>query len=201
MTLFPPELRTLAIIPRWCIVMTTLKDNVATHSYYVAVYARMIAKVIGWQGSMDYLFMNALLHDNDESITGDITGPVKNHIIDEDRATGLLEELTEQRMGGLIQTFYDMEDELTPLQIEEASKIVMVADKLDALLFLLMNERMGNTMVIPAIEGGTRSLEAAWRALPAPKDLLDREWQTTMYKVILDHQQRGARGCAPGVTI
>ncbi len=199
---FPPELRTLAIVPRWCIVNTTLKDNVATHSYYVTVYAYMIAKVIGWKGPKDFLMLSALLHDNNESITGDITGPVKASIMDEESIDESILELTDQRMEGLIQEYYDQCDDMVdPGDSGEASDIVKVADKLDALFFLIMNQRMGNTFVEPALDGGMRSLEAAWRRLPAEKILLEKLWATTMIPAIQAHRERGARGCAPGVQI
>lgn len=199
---FPPELRTLAIIPRWCIVNTTLKDNVATHSYYVTVYSYSIARLLKWPGSMAHLMLTALLHDHNESITGDITGPVKSSIMDEEAIDEALQELSEQRMEGLLQDYYDLEDEIegTGL-VKEAQQIVHVADKMDALFFLLMNERMGNTFVQPAIAGGLRSLEAAWHKLPANEKLIQMHWSCTILPAIQAHRERGARGCAPGVRI
>ena len=198
---FPPELRTLAFVPRWNIVFTSLKDNVAAHSYYVMVYSFVIARTIGWKGPPDFLFMNAAMHDNDESITGDITGPVKTAIVDADKAFSVLQELSEDRMGGLMQMYYDMEDEVSPAVIKEADAIVHAADKLDAVLFLIMNQRMGNSFVEPALLGGMKSLEGSWRALPVSKDVIDRTWQTVMLPAIEEHKVRGGRGCAPGVRL
>lgn len=197
---FPPELRTMAIVPRWCIVATTLKDNVATHTCFVAIYSYLIAEVIGWKGPRDYLLMNALMHDNDETITGDITGPVKS-IVTDGAAEQFLMEKTEERMGGLVEAFYNLEDSISGLWIPEADTIVTAADKLDALLFLVLNKRMGNTLVDPALKGGMISLEGAWRKLPADKEILDKTWQTVMLPSIDEHYERGARGCAPGVCI
>ncbi len=179
-----------------------MKDNVATHSYYVTVYSYSIARLLKWPGSKAHLMLTALLHDHNESITGDITGPVKASIMDEESIDEALSELSEQRMEGLLQDYYDLEDEVegTGL-VEEAGRIVHVADKLDAVLFLIMNERMGNTFIGPALEGGLRSLEAAWRKLPAEKELLDKTWATIMLPAIAAHRVRGARGCAPGVRI
>lgn len=200
MSLFPPEIRTLAIIPRWCIVQTTTKDYVASHSYFVALYSRSIAEVIRWRGNREYLLMAALMHDHDESITGDITGPVKNTVVG-DRAPDFLFEKSQERMGSLLDSFHDLEDSIPSHEADEANSIVMVADKLDALLFLIFNRRMGNTFVEPAIEGGMKSLEGAWRRLPGEKELLDKAWQTIMVPAIEEHETRGARGCAPGVVI
>lgn len=200
MSLFPAELRTLAIIPRWCIVATTLRDNVASHSYYVTIYSRSIAELIGWKGNREYLMMAALLHDQDESITGDITGPVKDIVTSSDAAEFLYDKSME-RMGGLLENFHDLEDSLPSHEADEANAIVHVADKLDAVLFLLMNERMGNTFGGPAIAGGMKSIEGAWRKLPAPREVLDKTYQTDLLPAIMEHRSRGARGCAPGVVI
>ena len=104
-------------------------------------------------------------------------------------------------MGGLMQMYYDMEDEVSPAVIKEADAIVHAADKLDAVLFLIMNQRMGNSFVEPALLGGMKSLEGSWRALPVSKDVLDRTWQTVMLPAIEEHKVRGGRGCAPGVRL
>lgn len=205
---FPPELRTMAIVPRWCIVNTTLKDNVATHSYFVAVYAYMIAQVIGWKGPETYLFMNALMHDNDETITGDITGPYKSVVMNPE-AEPILRDKTVERMGGLIDAYTKIESEYAGcasitgerMVSEEVNSIVAVADTLDAFLFLVLNKRMGNTLVDPALDGGIKSLEGKWRRLPAPKEVLDRTWNTVVLPSIQEHYEKGARGAAPGVNI
>lgn len=200
-TPFPPELRTMAFVPRWPNVMTTHKDNIATHTFFVMMYSIMVAETIDWAGPRDYLVFNAGMHDNDESVSGDIVGTVKNIILDKEAAEEFLAAKTEERMGGLIQAYYRLEDKQSEQHIREADRIVRAADLLDAVLFLIVNFRMGNTTVIPAIEGNTRGLEAAWRFLPADKDTLDKTWNTVVLPSIAEHYERGGRGVAPGVYI
>jgi 5'-deoxynucleotidase YfbR-like HD superfamily hydrolase len=201
MSLFPPELRTMAFVPRWCIVMTTLKDNIATHSFYVAVYSWSIAELIKWPGNREYLLMNALLHDNDECITGDITGPFKGLLVDE-YAQDAIDIKTMERMGGLIQAYWKLEDTLDYKTIvQQVETIVKAADKLDAQIFLILNKSLGNNRCGPALEGGMRSLEGAWRALPASKDVLDETWNTMILPMLKEHETKGGRGAAPGVNI
>jgi hypothetical protein len=161
----------------------------------------MTAKLIKWKGSIEYLLLDALLHDNDESITSDITGTIKDAIIDTERAGELLFDMTNDRMEGLIDLYYDEQESLSPAVVAEAEKIRHFADKLDAVLFLIMNQRAGNSFVAPALAGGIRSLEGAWRALPAPKDELDRLWQTVMLPTLAAHHGRGARGAHPSIKI
>lgn len=200
-SLFPPELRTMAFVPRWPIMMTSIPDNLATHSYYVTVYSYAIAETIGWKGPRDYLMLEALLHDNDETITGDITGPVKQAIMDVEKAGDILYDMTNYRMGKLIDTFYDFQERLLPETVNEAERIRHVADKLDAILFLIVNKRMGNTTVNIALDVGIKSIEAAWRSLPAPKEVLDRTWQTIMIPSIEAHYVKGGRGAHPSIAI
>lgn len=197
---FPPELRTMSVVPRWAIVMTTLKQSVAEHSYFVMMYSWMIAKMIEWRGPMGYLMLNAGMHDNDETITADIPGTVKSILVDKE-AEDFLTQKTEERMEGLIQALYDEEDAISEASIREANAIVLVADKLDAVLFLINNETMGNRKVVPAIAGGMKSLEGAWHDLPAPREDLARLWATRVLPAVEEHYVRGGRGVAAGVAL
>ena len=198
---FPPELRTMAVVPRWAILRTSMQQSVAEHSYFVMMYAMMVAKVIKWTGPLDYLLVNAGMHDNDETVSGDIVGTVRSVILDKEATEEFLSAKTEERMGGLIHAYYEMEDGVPDALIKEADRIVKAADVLEATLFLIDNVKMGNQMMGPALEGGKRSLEAAWRALPADKEFLDKTWQTIVLPSIAEHYERGGRGVAPGVYI
>lgn len=197
---FPPELRTMAFVPRWCIVATTIKDNVATHTFFVTTYAYLIARMIGWDGPKDYLMLRALMHDNDETITGDITGTIKA-LTENDKLQEVIHDKTEERMEGLVEAYYELEDVQPDIIVAGADAIVLAADKLDALLFLILNKRMGNTTVEPAITGNQKSLEAAWRGMPAPKEVLDSTWATQVLPSIASHYERGGRGFALGVAL
>lgn len=191
----------MSVVPRWTILRTTLKQNVAEHSFFVVVYSFLVAEAIDWNGPRDYLMMNSAMHDNDETVSGDITGTIKNVLLDKEAAEEFLTAKTEERMGGLIDAYYKLEDRQSEKNIREADAIVLVADKLEGVLFLVDNAKMGNSHVHPAIAGGMKSLEAAWRALPSDKDTLDRLWQTTVLTSISEHYERGGRGVAPGVYI
>lgn len=193
-TFFPPELRTAAFVPRWNIVWSTLKDNVAQHSFFVTWYAVMVAKVIKWEGPLDVLMIKALAHDLDETITGDITGPVKASILDKTKADEFLELRMIERMSGLIDTAYSMEDSVGQEVYDDIEKIVNVADMLDAVLWLQLNVCMGNRVLQPTFDVNIKKLEAKWRALPASENDLSRLWQTVMVPSIAAHDKEGGRG-------
>ena len=94
---FSPELRTLAFVPRWSILMSNYVDNVAQHSFYVTLYTRIVADIIRWQGPMDYLMVQALVHDADEAITADIAGPAKKHLLDEEKAREFIDSQMDEK--------------------------------------------------------------------------------------------------------
>lgn len=188
---FPPELRTSSFVPRWNIVWTIRPDNVAGHSFYVAVYTRMIARLINWNGPIADLLTYALLDDIDETITGDITGPVKGQIIDPARADDFVTQQMEHKMPMLLDMMIEIED--SP-GFEAIKHIIKAADRLDALLFLMVDRRLGNRNLENRIKDATIKLEAAWRDLPAPFSELNRLWQTVVIPAIEAHNREGGDG-------
>lgn len=189
---FSPELRTLAYVPRWSILMAHNVDNVAQHSYYVTLYTRIVADIIKWKGPMDYAMWMALIHDADEAITSDIPGPAKKHLLDPDKSQEFIDSQMEEKMLGIVDLTERME--VTDQQHDEAVRIVLVADKLDAVLFLVGQFRMGNKIAEHCIEKGTKSLEGAWRDLPAEEGVLSMTWQTVALPSIKAHYTEGGRG-------
>lgn len=80
------NVRRLALTPRWAVAGLTKPQNVAEHSYYVAVYCMELArieKLDDWDARA--LVELALLHDFPEYLTSDIPGPVKRTVADPDR--------------------------------------------------------------------------------------------------------------------
>lgn len=193
-TPFPPELRTMAIVPRWSIVHVTQKDTVANHSYFVAIYAHMVARVINWQGPKDYLMFSALLHDLDETITGDLVGPIKEYIIDEERMHDYVDHKIYARFESLAVEHAHLEGKCKMRHAEEADLIIKAADRLDAVLFLIMETRRGNTTITPLILTAQNRLEAAWRELPTDQVTIDATWQTVVLPALELHQTEGGRG-------
>lgn len=192
---FPPELRTASVVPRWSIVWTLTRDTVSNHSFFVTFYAREIARMIEWRGDMGDLMYRALVHDLDETITGDIVSPVKEQIIDNKRAADYIDARMAERLPQVIQDLDLMKSIFRfPSEDSEAWRIVKAADKLDALIFLLVEERLGNGVLAPHMPRAWKKMEMYWRALPANEAILDRLWTHTMVPAILDHKTNGGFG-------
>lgn len=188
-TVFPPELRTASIVHRWSIVRTLERDNLANHSYYVIVYARNIGRLIGWEGDYENLMMRAAAHDADELITGDIVSPVKSNIVDETKTEAYVRAKMTDSMPGIF-PFYDP----VPSTHEDADKIIKAADRMDALLFLINEVRLGNSIVRNRTADAERLLHQAWFQLPADIAVLDTSWRHVVKSAIANHYQFGSMG-------
>lgn len=197
--LFPPELRTASIVPRWSVVWTLTRDTVANHSYYVTMYARALAHLVEWSGNWSALMFLALTHDLDETITGDIVSPVKREVLDQDRAEQYIDLKMRERMPAIIDEITAIHDELDGNQaksrmLDEVWTIIDVADRLDALLFLIGERRMGNGVIAPRIPDAQSRLYNSFMKLPAGEDKLQLLWNTVMMPVIRAHEEQGGHG-------
>lgn len=115
-------LRRLSWVPRWAVVPTIHKQNVAEHSFHVSVLALWLVSMHARGGEGNFkldVLLTAMQHDADEARSGDAPSPYKD-------------------------TPFDTED-----QIEI---VVKCADKLEALLFIEEEKMLGNTIGMDSIE-------------------------------------------------
>lgn len=189
---FSPELRTMSVVPRWSIVWTLTRDVLSNHSFFVAVYADQIAAMIEWKGPHGALLVSALLHDADETVTGDIVAPIKHEIIDKTRAKAFVSGKMRERLPYV-------EHRLSGIDTRwrgDIYKIVKAADRLDAVLFLVIEQRLGNSVIAPRIPETLEALKEAWRKLPCspPGQSLDDLYFQTVWPAIESHRITGGYG-------
>lgn len=186
---FPPELRTASVVPRWSIVWTLTRDSVSNHSYFVAVYSREIAKVIGWKGDLGDLMYLALVHDLDETITGDLVSPIKDEIVDNKRAEAFIAAKMTERLPFVA---WDTADLKTRPDYAAMKLIIKVADRLDALIFLIGEARLGNGVIAPHLPRAWQKMKDAWFNLPGEN--IPRLWNEVMLPAIKEHETNGGFG-------
>lgn len=143
--MFERELRDLAFVPRWGIVRTVRQQNVAEHSFFVAIYADQIAELASWKGDRAALLRHALAHDWDEILTSDIAAPAKRVM---KKAAGAKWDAFCLWLLKLMRERYDDYDRwMIHEQNNEIEEIVKIADILEAVMYLAEEENLGNKNV------------------------------------------------------
>ena len=73
----------LRLIQRWVLMRSAVPENVAEHSYQVALLTHALCtiahEVYGKEVDVGQAVILALFHDAEEVMTGDIPSPVKHH--------------------------------------------------------------------------------------------------------------------------
>ncbi len=191
---FHSELRTAAIIPRWSVVWTLNKDTVSNHSFFVALYSYQIANLIGWRGDKSELLFNALTHDLEEVYTGDVVSPTKRAIVDAGRSDAYVRKKMRETLPSILSTLDAM---CQSPHSENISLIVKAADRLDAVLFLTVELRMGNKHVFSRCQDAKQQLEEAWyrlKPLNFSGKTVAELWVEVVCPAIKEHEEVGGSG-------
>ncbi|MBQ8003639.1 MAG: 5'-deoxynucleotidase [Oscillospiraceae bacterium] len=137
-------------ISRWSLMRNARTENVAEHSFHVAVLAHALAvisrDVFGKDADPGRAAAAALYHDMPEILTGDLPTPIKYYgsdiknaykRIESEAAKKLLSNLTDKMRGGIA----------AAAEEEDAAilKLVKAADKLDAYIKCLEEINAGNS--------------------------------------------------------
>lgn len=141
-TCLTPDIRQLAWQTRFQIEKVTRKQSIAEHSYFVSVYADLLARAIEWKGDHGQLVRYCLYHDLDEVISGDIPTPVKASIKESPGSWSKIQAWIDAKLFSKFPWAFGL-----VLVDEEAKYLAKIADLLEALLYLKEEEASGNTMV------------------------------------------------------
>ncbi|EGL14910.1 MULTISPECIES: 5'-deoxynucleotidase [unclassified Paenibacillus] len=137
-------------IERWSLMRSTVRENVAEHSFHVSLLTHVLCtignEVFGRSWPTDRVVSMALFHDATEVITGDIPTPVKHHNPHILRNFRELEQLAADKLVQMIPD--ELRHAYEPLILgpsdPELARIVKAADLLDAYLKCTAELSAGN---------------------------------------------------------
>jgi 5'-deoxynucleotidase len=142
-------------IDRWSLMRNSQRENVAEHTFHVALLAHAlctIAKnVFHKEVPTEKVVCATLFHDATEVITGDIPTPVKHHNADILRNFREIERLASERLLDMVPS--ELQDEYKSLLIEPSEEVlrwVKAADRLDAYLKCTVEILTGNREFVVA---------------------------------------------------
>jgi 5'-deoxynucleotidase len=162
----------LRLIQRWVLMRSAVPENVAEHSFQVALLTHALCtigqEVFGKQIDTGRAVILALFHDAEEVITGDIPSPVKHHNAGMLRSVREIESLASRELLSMVP------DELSKAYVQlmtadqrdpELMRWVKAADALDAYLKCAIEYAAGNREFAAA----ERQLEAKARGIGMPE--------------------------------
>lgn len=174
---FALAFRDMAYVPRWVILRRHRQQYLAEHSYFVAIYAQQVARLIQYQDLYEVVWF-ALLHDIDETITGDIPGPIKRAAFNKKKAESVMKEVMVDKFGADITVDSSFVN-------NEVRAIVSVADSIEEICYLMEEVSMGNKdWIKPVIDEAIDRLKMRWAKLPADEKTLKDLWAKEMLKLI-----------------
>ncbi|HEY1295868.1 MAG TPA: 5'-deoxynucleotidase [Chloroflexota bacterium] len=162
----------LRLIQRWVLMRSAVPENVAEHSYQVALLTHALCtigrEVFGTEVDTGQAVILALFHDAEEVMTGDIPSPVKHHNPGMLRSIREIESLAANNLLGMVPE--GLVDAYRPLitgpeRDSDLMRWVKAADALDAYLKCAMEYAAGNREFAVA----ERQLEAKARAMRMPE--------------------------------
>lgn len=179
--MFDREHRDLTHVNRWGILRRNRDQNVAEHSYFVAIYCMELVFLLGAEitpSEQLQLVHSALIHDVDEIWTGDMPGPAKR-IMNVDT-----KPLASSRMQSIL-PFHAMAHSKVALS-PMLQQILKVADFLEAVLYLCDERQLGNHSVGTLGQHNTPlgsnyyRLRTLWMDLPFDHHFLQLKWKTVL---------------------
>jgi len=171
------SIKRLAHVYRFSSLPVIRRENVAEHTCFVSIFCLLIGKDLeqrGWNVDYEKLLKNSLLHDIDESLSGDFLRCVKygipglKQLLDE-ASHGFMKDIGDQLKIDLIPDWKDAKDE----SLE--GSVLAVADLLGVISY-----------VLEEFAGGNRHLLYILKEVDGYYERLEKTIQSPMMKYVRD---------------
>lgn len=164
--MFEREIKDVQFIKRWGIVRTLFQQNVAEHTFCVAMYANDICVYFGLDERTHLrVLQRALWHDVDEIFTSDIPGPSKRAIVS-DRAG--MKNTLRNWMRKVFGVEYSVRAGMPEMADTIADLVVKLADNMDAAMQMGIEYQIGNAQIArQLVEANTERAKITAYALMA----------------------------------
>lgn len=180
-------------INRWALMRNEHNENLAEHSFEVAVIAHALTVIgnrrFGKSLDSERAAFLGLYHDAPETLTGDLPTPVKYYSDDVRAAYKTLEDAACKNLIGMLPE--DFRDDflyafMPRKEDEELYRYVKAADKISALIKCMEEKKAGNSEFVLAGESTEKAIEAL--GLPEA-EVFVREFLPA-YELTLDELKR-----------
>lgn len=165
--IFDARERDLAIVSRWTITRNIRQQNVAEHSFYVALWALRVGELLNWAPSELYvLVQRALHHDMSEVFSGDLPSPFKKTLGEAGKA-----ETFNYLLKNNLATY-----PLTTSLDDQCDLIIKFCDLVEAIVKITEEQSMGNK----TLDGCYEELLDKIRTIA---NQIDREYDLKAYEL------------------
>lgn len=176
--MFKARERMAMVVNRWSTIPAIKRQNIAEHSFYVALYTDFLCKLLKWPHPRRYLAIHwALIHDMPETVTSDIPGPVKRTITSKAALRNLEDRLFQEFEEGY---GHDPSDRNVAL-------VVKAANLIDEVFYLHSERLLGNQFLDHVFANSWRRLVKALTAVDLPQAI-------GTIKLELEEMKRGVVG-------
>ena len=167
------EHQRLDYVWRYSSIPVLTKENVSTHSYWVAIYSILIHQKIAPKNYdlLNACVMHALMHDYVEGVTGDIVRTFKYSSLKLKSAIDEAENEIIKSMDASAQMMFRLSDELLEKSgnAEYVKAIVKTADFISLYNYMTREYSRGNREILPFYERMISDLKMMWESSEAIK--------------------------------
>jgi len=151
------DVRRLSSVWRFSSIPVAVQENVAEHSYWVAIYAAMIhLEILPDRDMLGKVVLASLIHDLEECVTGDVVRVFKYSTpelkAEVDRAEALLSERLDPEVKAVsktIRSFTGLTGSVETKWDRYTKAVVKAADFLSLFQYMRREAARGNMEIIP----------------------------------------------------